>query len=304
MRMTQPRLEIDDLAGVIRESMAAQMNEDAPNRVAQTVSPENGPPQIKLQPDFQPYPDHRYHINDLLRYHDRVFVQVAYRAVLKRSPDEAEWLRELKQLRTGNVNKIDLIAALRFSPEGRAKGVELDGLIFPALIRRLGRLPLIGYVIRLGIALVRLPNLVRDQREFGGYVLAQHEQIADFLNQVSTRVSECRHEVSRLQEMLSKQIDTKAETLTAKHEALARQLAEFERQQTEFERRASAQFSVTDQRYDTLEAYTKQQISDLLAQLATDKEQVLTHFEKANSERQTELNQSVSDQREIGRAHV
>jgi SAM-dependent methyltransferase len=190
MRMNQPRLEIDDLAAVIRESMAAHQNEHAPRPVAQRVSPETGPPKLQLQPGFEPRSDHRYHINDLLRYHDRVFVQAAYRAVLKRSPDETESLRELKRLRSGYINKVDLLADLRFSPEGRAKGVQLDGLLFPALIRRLGQLPLIGYPIRLGIALLRLPNSIREQREFGSYVLSQHEQIADFINVTADRLTE------------------------------------------------------------------------------------------------------------------
>jgi len=188
--MNQPPLEIDDLAAVIRESMAAQQNDHPQTRVAQTVSNEDGPPQLKLQPDFQPRTDHRYHINDLLRYHDRVFVQAAYRAVLKRSPGEAELLRDLTQLRSGAVNKIDLLAGLRFSAEGRGKGVELDGLMLPALIRRLGQIPLLGYVFRLGIAFVRLPKLVRDQREFGGYVLAQNQEIADFINHTANRLIE------------------------------------------------------------------------------------------------------------------
>ena len=71
-----------------------------------------------------------------------MFVDAAYRAVLKRSPEQAESLRDLKRLRSGPVNKIDLLADLRFSPEGRAKGVQLDGLLVPALIRRLGQLRL------------------------------------------------------------------------------------------------------------------------------------------------------------------
>lgn len=296
--MTQPRPEIEDLASVIRESMTAQKTEDMPNRVGQTVSSENSPSQIKLQPDFQQHSDDRYHINDLLRYHDRVFVQVAYRGVLKRSPDEAELLRDLKRLRSGNINKIDLLAALRFSLEGRAKGVEIEGLILPTLIRRLGQLPLLGYVIRLGVALVRLPNLIRDQREFGGYVLAQHEQIADFLNQISARLSEHREEVSRLNETLSKELETKVETLTGRQENLAQQQADLAQLQTDLERVASAQFSLIDQRYDTIEAYTKQQIRDLLAQVATDKEQVLAHLEKVGTERETSLNRSLSDQRD------
>lgn len=206
--MNQPRLEIDDLAAVIRESMAAQEDNHAPRRIAQTVSKENGPPQLKLQPDFQPSTDHRYHINDLLRYHDRVFVQAAYRAVLKRSPDETEMLRDLTQLRSGNVNKIDLLATLRFSPEGRGKGVQLEGLAFPALIRRLGQLPMLGYLIRLGIAFVRLPNLVRDQREFGGYMLAQNQEIADFINLSADRLTERLNTFANEQQTIAQRIDT------------------------------------------------------------------------------------------------
>jgi hypothetical protein len=120
LRMNQPRLEIDHLAAVIRESMAAHQGESEPIRVAPAVSTENSFPQIKLQPDFQPHSDHRYHVNDLLRYHDRAFVNAAYRGVLKRSPSETELLRDLKQLRSGNVNKIDLLATLRFTPVVRA----------------------------------------------------------------------------------------------------------------------------------------------------------------------------------------
>jgi O-antigen chain-terminating methyltransferase len=190
MRMNQPRLEIEDLAAVIRKSMAAQQNDYAPPRNAQKVSPETGPPKLRLQPDFEPRSDHRYHVNDLLRFHDRVFVQAAYRAVLKRSADETEIVRDLTRLRSGNINKVDLLAALRLSPEGRAKGVQLGGLFVPAMIRRLGQVPLLGYIVRLGIAVVRLPNLIRDQREFGSYVLSQNEQIADFINVTADRLND------------------------------------------------------------------------------------------------------------------
>jgi SAM-dependent methyltransferase len=280
--MNQPRLEIDHLATVIRESMAAHQGESKPIRLAPEISTENSFPQIKLQPDFQPHSDHRYHVNDLLGYHDRAFVHAAYRAVLKRSPSETELLRDLKRLRSGDINKIDLLATLRFTPEGRAKGVEVDGLVVPALIRRLGQVPLVGYVIRLGIAFVRLPNLIRDQREFGSYVLSQQEQIAEFMNHASARISECRHEVSRLDERLFT-LSTQAETLSANQQAL-------ERRQAELGRLASAQFSEIDRRYDILDAFTKQRTGELLAQL--------TQLEKASTEHSATLTQSISEQRE------
>lgn len=281
--MNHPQLEIEDLAAAIRESMAAHRNDHAPIREASIVSTQDSPPQIKLQPEFQPHSDHRYHINELLRYHDRVFVQAAYRAVLKRSPAEVELLRDLKRLRSGEANKIDLLATLRYSPEGRAKKVELDGLVFPAMIRRLGQLPVLGYFIRLMIAFVRLPNLVHAQREFGGYVLAQNEQIADFINQISARVTEYRQEVSRLEESLSKQI----KTLVAKQE--------------EFERMAGARFnelSQTTEATHELKVHANaanERIHDLTGQL----EKVTSDLDNERAERHQALAQSISEQREL-----
>ena len=234
--MNQPRLEIDDLTAVIRESMAAQQNDHPASRVAQRIS--TGPPKLRLQPDFEPRSDHRYHINDLLRYHDRAFVQAAYRAVLKRSPDETESLRDLKRLRSGYINKVDLLADLRFSPEGRAKGVQVDGLVFPALIRRLGQLPLIGYPIRLGIALLRLPNSIREQREFSSYVLSQHEQIADFINVTTDR--------------LTQQLDT-----------LAQRQSDTQQWQEYFEGVSGTYFDDMKQRIATLRADAAQELTAL-----------------------------------------
>lgn len=211
----QPRIEIDDLAAVVRESIAAQKHRDDSafangSRAAVTEAPAPAPskfPELKLQPDFQPRSNNRYHISDLLRYHDRAFIDNAYRAILKRPPDATESARDLKRVRSGEFNKIDLLAALRYSNEGKAKGVELDGLKVPALVRQLGHLPVVGYFIRLAIALARLPKQVRDQREFAGYVLAQNQQIADFTNAVSARLTEVSEGVSRVEDALSKQVN-------------------------------------------------------------------------------------------------
>ena len=196
-----PRIQIDDLAAVIRESIVAQKHDDKPVSSPASVAAPRAAPELKLQPDFQPRSNNRYHISDLLRYHDRVFVDSAYRAILKRPPDATESARDLKRLRSGEFNKIDLLAALRYSNEGKAKGVEVDGLTVPAMVRRLGQLPLVGYIIRWAIAVARLPNQVRDQREFAGYVLSQNQQIADFINAISAQVS-------RVEEMVSKQHET------------------------------------------------------------------------------------------------
>jgi O-antigen chain-terminating methyltransferase len=234
VKRNHPRLDIQDLAAVIRESIASQTKDDKVNdSAAPSLNINDGdghaPPEIpalKLQPDFQPRSDNRYHINDLLRYHNRTFVQSAYRAILKRSPDAAEVERALKSLQSGRLNKIDLLAALRFSVEGRRKQVQIDGLTFPALIRRTGRLPVVGYFIRLVVALLRLPKFVADQREFSGYVLAQNQHIADFVNSASVREAEFRRQVSVSDETLSNRlqlVDTLLDALKEEQQALRRQ---------------------------------------------------------------------------------
>ncbi len=202
----QPRIEIDDLAAVIRESIATQKHHDGPrfaNGSSAAAAPSSSVPELKLQPDFQPRSNNRYHISDLLRYHDRAFVDNSYRAILKRPPDATELARDLKRVRSGEFNKIDLLASLRYSNEGKAKGVEIDGLSTPALVRQLGHLPVIGYFVRLAIALVRLPKQVRDQREFAGYVLSQNQQMADYINGVSVRLAE----FSQTQSALLRQLE-------------------------------------------------------------------------------------------------
>ncbi len=45
---------------------------------------------IKLQPHFHPHADGHYQVNDLLKYHDRNFIQNAYRAILKRGSAGAD----------------------------------------------------------------------------------------------------------------------------------------------------------------------------------------------------------------------
>ena len=246
----QPRIEIDDLAAVIRKSIAAQQHHDGPDFAngSSTPNPKPSPaPELKLQPDFQPRSNNRYHISDLLRYHDRAFVDNSYRAILKRPPDATEFARDLKRLRSGESNKIDLLATLRYSNEGKAKGVELDGLTVPALVRQLGHLPVIGYFVRLAIALVRLPNQVRDQREFAGYVLSQNQQIADFINVVSARMAELSEATSKQTALLAQQlaehttetrkieprIETRIETRIASERELTQNEIEKIRVQTE-----------------------------------------------------------------------
>lgn len=149
------------------------------------------PPQelspLRLQPEFEPHKDDHYHVSDLLKYHDHTFIWNAYRAILKRAPDDNDaGLREFREeLRSGRLNKIDVLARICASPEGRKKGVRVDGLARPAAIRRLYRVPILGYLLELLTAIARLPKTLRSQRQFETHALAQQQLLADHINQLS-----------------------------------------------------------------------------------------------------------------------
>jgi SAM-dependent methyltransferase/uncharacterized coiled-coil DUF342 family protein len=145
-------------------------------------------PRLPLPPAFQRDESDEYQLNDLLQFHDVDFVNAAYRAILKREPDPNGYNECLDQLREGHLDKIDLIGNLRFSPEGELKNVRVMGLALPTFIRRLGRLPVIGYPIRLGTGLLRLPSLIHRVRRHEAYSSAQSRRLAEHANKISEHV--------------------------------------------------------------------------------------------------------------------
>jgi hypothetical protein len=127
----------------------------------------------------------QYHVAELLQYHDGHFIENAYLALLGRDPFAAERARELDDLRGGRASKVEIIERLLSSPEAAARGVRVEGLPSPVM-RRLSRVPVVGYLLRLASALVRLPLLMQHQQQFEIYALAQQQMIADHVNQVFT----------------------------------------------------------------------------------------------------------------------
>src|ERR1700730_9064057 len=145
-------------------------------------------PRLELQPVFEPNTDDEYHLNDLLKFHDADFLNAAYRAILKREPDSFGYKYYLEQLRAGHLDKVDVLAILRFSTEGELQKVRLKGLALPTFLRRLSHLPIIGYPIWLSIDLLRLPVLIHRMRQHEAYSLAQNRKVAEHANEVAEHV--------------------------------------------------------------------------------------------------------------------
>jgi SAM-dependent methyltransferase len=153
---------------------------------------------LALQPSFQPHEDGRYHVHDLLKYHDRDFLQNAYQAILKRGPDAAGYSGFIEGLRSGQLNKIDVLARLRFSAEGRAKSVRVEGLLAPAAMRMAYRVPLVGYLLNLLVGVLRLPLMIQSHRQFEAQIFAQQEMFVEHVNHIALSLRRHAREVTQL----------------------------------------------------------------------------------------------------------
>jgi len=166
---------------------------------------------LVLQPPFELRPDGRYHVSELLSFHDRPFVEAAYAAALGREGDPEAVAETLADLRLGRRTKLDIIESLTDSVEGRAAGAgeRIEGVRRGGLSARLRALPFVGRVWRVLALVARLPQLARHQQGFEVYttaqlhILAEHingqrEFVADFVNRrltdIGVHVSEQRRE--------------------------------------------------------------------------------------------------------------
>jgi SAM-dependent methyltransferase len=126
--------------------------------------------------------DSNYKLRDLLAYDDREFVYNAYRAILKRPPDNAGLKNALEQLRHGKVDKIDVLYGLVSSREAQEKGVRIRGLSWRHSIRRLTRAPVLKFVARPIYNGLRLVSVANQQPRQNAAILARQEMIAQYLN--------------------------------------------------------------------------------------------------------------------------
>lgn len=251
--------------------------------VAPDLDPDLDIQPIALQGEFRPRPDDRYHVNDLLQFNDRQFVLNAYRAILKRPADESGYHDFLESLRSGELNKIDVLARLRFSEEGKQRNVQVDGLSFPATMRRVYRLPLIGYIANLVAALVRLPKMQRSHREFEAHTLAQSEILVSQINHIGRSVTDFARRTSVL---LAERASLIAQ-LSERHSIASSTLAELEERLIALDREQASNHELFLSRVADLSSYFEDRLNDESVQrqegLATFSEQLSQSRERTEA---------------------
>jgi O-antigen chain-terminating methyltransferase len=102
-----------------------------------------------------------YDISDFLDYHDEDFVHHAYLGILGRGPDMEGGSFYLDLLRRGTLTRLDMLGRIRYSPEGRTRSTKIRGLLFPFAVRSTYRIPVLGYFVRMAVAIFSLPAIVK-----------------------------------------------------------------------------------------------------------------------------------------------
>ncbi len=115
-------------------------------------------------------------MRDLEQYHDERFVTNAFNAILGRDPDMEGLSVYLDLLRTGRLSKVEIVGRIRFSVEGRSKGVKIRGLMPRYSLWTLFRIPVLGYLISLPYLVLRLPSLRKESQSMEQWVEQQQQR--------------------------------------------------------------------------------------------------------------------------------
>jgi len=104
-----------------------------------------------------------YSIGELTGADYQDFVELAFRSLLKRDPDDAGSEAQIRLLAAGRP-KAEILGNLRWSAEGRRVGTRVRGLRPRYLLAKASRVPLAGFVLDWALALAGLPFLLRHMR--------------------------------------------------------------------------------------------------------------------------------------------
>ncbi len=108
-------------------------------------------------------------IEDFLKYDEKTFIKNAYKGILLRDADEQGLNFYLSMMGSGRLNKVQVLASLRYSKEGKEKKTNIKGLYLSYLATKLYKLPIMGYAIRWITAIIKMPLIVRNITAFENY---------------------------------------------------------------------------------------------------------------------------------------
>jgi len=209
-------------------------------------------------PAFDPAPaevfDRPYIWMELIQLDDEALVRAAYPTLLGRKAEKTEIQQRLLQLRSG-FDKFEVLAELRYSPEGIAHNTEVHGLRRARMKNALRRIPVVGKLIlsAYGMALTESRNryyvarmdLLTRQNRLVNDGLLSHKDLVQ--NQFDIQQQKIQGQQQQLQtqqlylQELNKYLRDQQNALQEHHEAQRMQAEEFKRLETELSQARNVQ---------------------------------------------------------------
>ena len=151
--------------------------------------------QAKELPTWRPAaarlePKLTYKLGELLRFDDADFVEIAYQALVHRAPDRAGLEGYLTALRSGEAGKVEILGAIRFSEEGRRRGVHVDGLLLPYKLHRWRRRRLIGPLLGFVMGVIRLPQIALRLQSIEANAARESQCLGAAVNRLAAAIDE------------------------------------------------------------------------------------------------------------------
>lgn len=144
----------------------------------------------------QPGEERDWSLSDLLAYHDRAFVRAAYRVVLGRDPEPSAFQSRLADIRSGRMTRVGTLGRIRYSREGRSRGVVVRGL-FPRFVADIaGSVPLLGFPVRWLLAVLSIPRLRHELEEVAAVDKAQLAELDDRWERVTDLLGKTLNDAS------------------------------------------------------------------------------------------------------------
>ncbi|HLX29238.1 MAG TPA: methyltransferase domain-containing protein [Casimicrobiaceae bacterium] len=207
-------LDIDELMREIRADIAARLPDADDEAFARyegrpVIAAGGGDARLPRLGEFtQPLArKDGYRLDDFLAYHDADFVRNAYRALLGREPDPEGGTRYLAKIRSGQLSRVEVLGRIRYSPEGKASRVRVDGLAIPFALRTARRVPVLGRLLGIAQYAWRLPDIARNHEMLEAAMFEQRAAMRDRINEIVAGIERALTDAKAVQ---SQQLETLA----------------------------------------------------------------------------------------------
>lgn len=204
----------------------------------------------RVLPDFDPSPadlfDRPYGWLQLVQLEDEALVRAAFPTLFGRKVENNELQLYLNKLRAG-WDKFEVLAELRYSPEGNAYNADVEGLRRAKLKNTLRRIPVLGKLILTAFTLLqtesrnrhfvaRMDLLTRQIKQHNGEMLSHKDAQQKYMHELNTylldhqKVLQEHHEAQKQQAQAFKRLETELQQSKTIQQELRARLQQLERQ--------------------------------------------------------------------------